>query len=420
MLFFRFGQSAPLLSLVISLGSLAACGNSGPGGSRPQGTGGNDVVTAGGGGTIAPGGSSGSGPGGGQPMGGQLVTGVTDGGSSGPGCQNLHVDFQPKTPTIYALVDRSGSMFDSMAWAPLRTGALDVIMSMQSQVRFGFAAFSSYDGKCPALDPVPIALNNYAAIAAVYNPLGKPPDKVDTPTVLALQSAQTLLQADSGNGGKYILLVTDGDPDYCDDVNAVCAVDSVVHELQVLYNAGIKTFVLGIKTPSSGISDAALTAFANAGAGQPVLPSPLGDANRSGPLQIWDQCNGVAKWGAELTAAQKSMTSLGTYAAAGGTAKAFTPDATNEAALRDQIAQLVSGIKSCVFDLGGQIEVDLNQLTLAHVSVQGQDVPLDSMNGWRMNNSTQLELVGSACDTWRKPETTTIDFNFPCGIIIIK
>jgi hypothetical protein len=146
----------------------------------------------------------------------------------------------------------------------------------------------------------------------------------------------------------------------------------------------------------------------------------VGDANRAGPLQIWDQCNGVAKWAAELTTAQKSMTSLGTYAAAGGTAKAFTPDATNEAALRDQIAQLVSGIKSCVFDLGGQIEVDTNQLDLAHVAVQGQDVPLNPMNGWRMNNSTQLELVGTACDTWRKPETTQIDFNFPCGIIIIK
>src|SRR4051812_38909242 len=120
MLFFRFGQSALLLPLIISWGSLSACGSTSAGG-RPQGTGGNDVVTAGVGGTISPGGSSGSGAGG-QQMGGQIVTGVTDGGSSGPGCQNLHVDFQPKTPTIYALVDRSGSMFDSMAWAPLRTG----------------------------------------------------------------------------------------------------------------------------------------------------------------------------------------------------------------------------------------------------------------------------------------------------------
>jgi hypothetical protein len=417
MLFFRSPYGAARLAALVCGLSLFACGGS-TGGTRPgAGTGGD--TSSGVGGTISPGGSSGSGRGG-QNTGGQIVTGSSDSGSGGPGCQNLHVEFQPKTPTIYVLVDRSGSMFDSMVWEPLRLGALDVIMSMQSQVRFGFAAFTSYNGMCPVLDPVPIALNNYNAIATVYNRLGNPNVKADTPTVLALQSAQTLVQSDPGNGGKYILLVTDGDPDYCDDINPVCAVDSVVHELQTLSAAGVTTFVLGIKTPTSSISDAALLAFANAGVGQPVLAPLLGTANRSAPLMVWDQCNGQAKWAAELSAAQKTMTSLGTYAAAAGTAKAFTPDATNQAALRDQIATLVSGIKSCVFDLSGQIEVDVNQLNLAQVSVQGQEVPLDPANGWRMNNSTQLELVGSACANWRKPEITQIDFNFPCGIIIIR
>jgi hypothetical protein len=418
MLFFRWRGGAKLLSWLICCGSLSACGSVDSGGSRPQSTGGGG--SAGVGGTISLGGSSGSAAGT-QQTGGTVVIGPgADGGSGGPGCQNLHVEFQPKTPTIFALVDRSGSMFDSMVWDPLRLGALDVIMSMQSQVRFGFAAFTSYNGMCPVLNPVPIALDNYAAIATLYNGLGNPNVKADTPTVLALQYAQMQLQNDTGNGGKYILLVTDGDPDYCDDINPICAVDSVVHELQTLSAAGITTFVLGIKTPTSSISDEALLAFANAGASQPVPPPLMGTVNRSAPLMIWDQCNGQAKWAAELTAAQKAMTSLGTYAAAAGTAKAYTPDATNQAALRDQIAQLVSGIKSCVFDLSGQIEVDLNQINLAQVSVQGQPVPLDTANGWRMNTSTQLELVGSACANWRKPETTTIDFNFPCGIIIIK
>ena len=54
------------------------------------------------------------------------------------------------------------------------------------------------------------------------------------------------------------------------------------------------------------------------------------------------------------------------------------------------------------------------------MSVQGQTVPLSMENGWRMNNSTQLELVGAACTNWRDPKNTHIDFNSPCDIIVVK
>jgi hypothetical protein len=37
-----------------------------------------------------------------------------------------------------------------------------------------------------------------------------------------------------------------------------------------------------------------------------------------------------------------------------------------------------------------------------------------------MNTDTQLELSGTACDAWRKPENTTIDFQFPCETIIVE
>jgi hypothetical protein len=37
-----------------------------------------------------------------------------------------------------------------------------------------------------------------------------------------------------------------------------------------------------------------------------------------------------------------------------------------------------------------------------------------------MNSSTQLELVGDTCASWQKPESTKIDFNFPCDVIVPK
>jgi hypothetical protein len=49
----------------------------------------------------------------------------------------------------------------------------------------------------------------------------------------------------------------------------------------------------------------------------------------------------------------------------------------------------------------------------------GTEIPLDDTNGWHMTSDTQLELSGTACDTWRNPMNTTIDFQFPCQIIVV-
>jgi hypothetical protein len=350
--------------------------------------------------------------------------GRTGDGAPGAGCQNLQVVFEPKIPTVVLLVDRSGSMFDSMVWAPLRTSVLQIVQATQADVRYGFAAFTGEaGGMCPTFDAVPIALQNYDAIATLYNRLNKPIFiKAETPTTLALRQVQDGLTADPGTGAKYVLFVTDGEPDFCDDSNHICAVDSVVHQLQVLSQAGIQTFVFGLKSLASDISLPSLQAFANAGGGQPVL-API--AQTPAPLNIYYQCSGVPGWTADLAASGKTgMTSIGTYAPVGGTATLFNPDLSNpqagQAALLTQLTNVIAGVKSCLFDLSGQIEVDVNQLGQASVAIEGATVSLDSTNGWRMNTASQLELVGSACETWRKPENTHIDFNFPCGIIIIR
>ena len=89
-----------------------------------------------------------------------------------------------------------------------------------------------------------------------------------------------------------------------------------------------------------------------------------------------------------------------------------------------QLSTALAGVKSCTFDLtatgGASIKVDLKQLSKATIKVEGTAVPLDmaSGNGWNMINETTLQLFGSACDTWRNPSAKTIDFNFPCEIIV--
>jgi hypothetical protein len=347
------------------------------------------------------------------------------------GCQHIEVNFVPKIPSIFVLVDRSDSMFTPdpttqvASWDPLKAGVLSVVANLQSQIRFGFGAFTGQQGgMCPVFDSIAPTLNNAKAITDVYQPLGRVTGaKGETPVTEVLPLIQGLLTQPGNDGDKYILFVTDGEPDFCDDGTPACPVDAVVANVQRLAKAGIHTLVFGLKSAQSPISDGTLQAVANAGASQPVVP-PFGTDTAQ---NVCYSCQTVTGWSAEwkaLNSAPDCMTAgkqtLGTYAAAGGTAIVYHPNTADQKALTDQIASVVSGIKSCTFDLGGQITVNLDLLSEASIAVDGQTVPLSMDNGWRMNTTTQLELVGAACDNWRKPETTKIDFNFPCDLIVPK
>jgi von Willebrand factor type A domain len=374
-------------------------------------------------------------------------------GEAGTGvCQETMYKFEPQIPTVFVLVDQSGSMFKcrttggamdatgrecanhaDTSWYPMRDGVLTVLRQLQADVRFGFAAFTGEmgDAVCPTLNPVLPQLNNQTAIATNYNTL-LPPRKGETPTRKALEQVASLLQADHSLGEKFILFVTDGEPDYCDDGSQLCPPDSVVGELQTLQAAHIKTLVMGISSPLTSISDAVLQAFANAGGGQPVLP-PF-PANQTLDLNaFFDQCNFVAGWKADFAATGKPavraataagpFATIGDYAAAGGTAIVYKPDVTNQLALVNEISRALSGVKSCTFDLNGLggkvLRVDMTMLDKVTVKIMGTPVSLDSGNGWRMNSASELELVGAACESWRMPQNMNIDIQVPCAAIVI-
>lgn len=414
-----------------SSATAGAAGSSGDGAGATAGDGAGGAVAGGAGGGAA----------------GSAAAAASGGSGGSMPCQMANYTFEPKIPTVFLLVDRSGSMFDcrtnggptapsglecadatDTSWYPLRDGVLQVVQALEAEVRFGFAAFTGEisDAICPNLMPVPPDFNNYAAIEAQYNML-EPPPKGETPTRKALDEVGALLAADTDPGDKFILFVTDGQPDYCDDSNQLCAPDSSVGGLQTLASAGIKTLVFGLSAPGStpqqtAAFESVLAAFANAGDGQPVVPPGTTD-----PFAFYDQCNGVAGWLADFTAtgkpAERGQT-IGTYAEVGGTATVYRPDVTNQDALVELFTAALSGVKSCTFDLsnvnGQSIKVDLNKLAEASVSIEGTELAQDMTNGWSMANQTQLVLNGTACDTWRMPDVNDIAFNFPCNTIIFE
>jgi len=167
-----------------------------------------------------------------------------------------------------------------------------------------------------------------------------------------------------------------------------------------------------------------LQGFADAGSGLSTM-APLKE--NSDAFALYDQCNGVAGWHADLLTSGKTAergVTLGTYAATSGGAKLYAPSAADQNMIVTQLSAALSGVKSCTFDLsdvnGQSIKVDLNELDKATVSIMGTMVALDMTNGWSMASPTQLVLNGKACENWRMPDIKDIAFNFPCKTIIFE
>ncbi len=406
--------------------------------------------------SVAGSGGSGNtigGTGGSKGTGGVIVTSGSGGsgdivltGSGGMiaqdgGCMADQLTHMPTQPTVFILVDLSGSEFDNSpnggTFYSLRPAVEQVVMQLQGQVRFGIASFvgDHGTGSCKLdYQQVAPALNNYTAIKTAYDswgPLQPPGAKADTPMSAALPMVEATLQADTNQGPKYVMLVTDSETDFCDDGNALCPADAITYLVQSMYaqTPRIGTLVIGLPSNLTAISTAVLQNLANAGVGQPVaIPAGSGAATTT---DFWYQCNGAmttgSAWQSLFTAAGRTgMTSLSTYSPAPGTAMAFTPSDTSTASLVTQISAAINTIPpSCVLDLStlaNPIKVDRTKLSEGGVFLNGVPVPLDpnNMNGWDMVSDTQLELFGSACKTYQTPGATeNLNLEFPCDLIII-
>ena len=371
--------------------------------------------------------------------GGDIVVNGT-GGMISPdgGCMADQLSHMPTQPTVFILVDLSGSEFDSMStgvFFNLRPAVEQVVMQLQGTVRFGIASFvgDHGTGSCKLdYQQVAPALNNYAAIKAAYDswgPLQPYGSKADTPMYAAIPMVKATLQADPNNGPKYVMLVTDSETDFCDDGNALCPADAITYEIQDLYNQtpSIGTLVIGIPDTSSPnqIEPQVLKNLANAGVGQGVgIPTGSGAATA---MDFWYQCNGSmttgSAWQGLFTGAgQTGMTSLATYTTV-GTATAFTPTDTSTTGLVSQISAAINTIPpSCVFDLSSlahPIKVDRTKLNEGGVFLNGVPVLLDpnNMDGWDMISDTELQLFGAACTTYQAA-TASLNLEFPCDLII--
>lgn len=338
-------------------------------------------------------------------------------------CDDLQIQTQEVVPTVLLLVDTSSSMFEprTQLWDPLYNALMDptngVVAKLQSKVRFGFTSFKSVtqpvlDPTCPILQSTDFKVNNFDEINTTYTAAGTYTGTIkwETPTGASVRAVtQTLLNfMPVPTGPKFILLVTDGNPDSCKVRDPQCGEDESIKAVQDAYTAGIGTFVIGIGdilTDNSGCVGRCgvdhLKDLANAGTGMPVAPNSMEYA--------YSQCVGDPT---KLTA---------TYAATvadQGTAVPATVSATDAAAGQTQLVNAITAAlaqtRDCTFQMNAKITGDASLGTL---DVNGNKLTFGDANGWQLGaDLASVTLSGTACTDW-KANGGMLHVSFPCKLV---
>jgi len=307
-------------------------------------------------------------------MGGSTNVTMATNVEGGTGCTEVTVSVEPMIPTVVLQVDQSGSMTDDFSGMP-RWDALyqtlmepgGVVDALQGDVRFGLALYSSENGNeggmCPMLTEVPPALDNHAAIDAVYGP-ANPID--ETPTGESLAAVADGLALFAEPGPKAIVLATDGEPDTCAVPNPQDGQPEVIAAVQAAYGDDIETFVISV---GDEVGADHLQEVANAGVGKPV------DDPNPAPYYI----------------------------------------ALDAAALVDAFHEIIAGFISCQLPIDGI--VDLEQQCEGTVLLDG--VELECPVDWHMLDESTLELLGDACLLLKDGQSHTVDASWPCDAVSI-
>jgi hypothetical protein len=301
-----------------------------------------------------------------MPVGGSESQGGAPMMTPPPPCESVTVGFDELRPALTLLVDQSLSMRfrypDAQSavtrWSLIGDALFEptrgVVKQFEASVRFGIAFFTSQSrvagGLCPILREVPAQARNYEPLNTLYRSLAP---EGDTPTGDALQQLVTELQGAPSRGPRAILLVTDGDPDTCQQPDPDEGLPQAVAAAQRAFENGIPMYVLGI---SNDIAGGNLQQLANAGQGRPL-----------------DEV-----WGVHAGAAQPFQ-------------------ATNDVnGLTAQLVEILNGIPLCEVTL--QRDVAPGELANSEVFLDGQALSPNGVDGFTLKDSRHLAILGKACD----------------------
>lgn len=321
-------------------------------------------------------------------------------------CASTSIVANRVLPTVMLVVDGSTSMqsgygpapdggmaFPNMAapgqasrWSAVREALVKpdvgVVPSLQGLVKFGLAVFGTA-GQCPlplgVIDPV---INNFMAI---NSGLPQSAPGMFTPTGPALDQVvdklpDPTLAVDKVIGPQIIVLATDGEPNAC----------------------GSNDIFAGIPMTDYNPSIAA--------------------AMKAQAKHLKMYVVSVASAGGEFANHLQQMANIGANMPAGMNAPVYYPE--DPAALAETLKMLIGDQLSCELALEGK-GVKVGKECTGTVELNGQKLPCagnppeaGSENGWMLKDEKHIELLGTACETFKNAVDARLSAKFPCEVII--
>lgn len=314
-------------------------------------------------------------------------------------CASASVTASRITPTVYFVIDGSGSMDSKFGngtrWSVLRDsliGMNGVVTKLESVVKFGMAVFSNSDPmSCPAMTDVKADLNNLMTMTSAY-PAMEPGG--GTPTGEALQKVIDGLP--SFNNGPdqtarppIIILATDGEPNGC---SAAAACNWAADWASCLGN------VLNQVANAPATYD---TTFAAVHAAKdksvPVWVISLADGLNSIP---------------DLQKTANIGAGLDDNAMPGATI--YSPQNSDD--LTQTLSKLIGQAVTCDVALAGTLTV--NRACEGTVTMNSEKLACNDAQGWKAIDANHIQLQGMACDRFKSDPTVLLDARFPCDVIV--
>jgi hypothetical protein len=304
-------------------------------------------------------------------------------GPNGGVCACADAPLVIDAPTIYYVLDRSGSMNELNKWANIQNVLERLFIALGPRASVGAAVFPDpiADGCFVGVEVFPPRRGDSPAgtagptEAALINVLSRIPAAGGTPTAVTLTSLLPKLKALPGK--TYVVLATDGGPN-CNS-SASCGADQCI---------------LNIET-ASGCS--------------PTGPSCCTDPNTGGPQECLDAqptidavkaiaSAGIPVYVVGVPGSAPYASLLDQMALAGGTARGSEPqyyaiDTADQTAFLASLSNIAAKITgSCTLDLG-TVPPDPS---LVNVFFDEKPIPQSGPDGWTLDGSS-VTILGVSC-----------------------
>jgi hypothetical protein len=351
------------------------------------------------------------------PDGGVVIDGSPGGGPPNCGGQTLSAVENP--PTLYFVIDRSGSMSEPIdasgtsKYLAARKAVGTLLRNIGHRVRYGAALYPDASdelgcGKAVQIFP-PTRGDASSTLAAgadgpilveLLNRLAAFPPIGGTPTAAALRG---LLPALTGFGERtVVVLATDGAPN-C-NAKASCTPAECIPDIEGGYYQGsLCGAELSCCDPGSVGPDA----------GRNCIDS---DATESAVRALHDA--GITTYVIGMPGSEAYGALLERLGQAGGAARSA---ASAYYAVADAEA-----LTQALFEIGTGVAIECNitlrnipaDLALVNVYFDGKVVPFDSESGWQWAGEASLALVGEACEALRTGQVRDVQVVYGCQTVV--